>query len=680
MRPFISSAVFFIAASLSPVLVVAQEAIDVFRGEVVSGVAPGQMMYQWLLAEARLAIAERDRAFEETKTVDQILQWQKERREFFTAQLGGFPERTPLNAKIVGRRSFADYRIEKVIFESQPGFLVTATLYLPLGEGPFPGVIHPTGHSANAKARDLYQLASIAITRGGCAVLCYDPIGQGERRQILNDDDSPRHSTTGEHTLINQGCMLLGSNVARHMIWDGMRAIDYLISRPDIRADRIGCTGISGGGTNTSYLMALDDRITAAAPGCYLTGYESLLSTIGPQDAEQNIHGQLAFGMDHADYVLMRAPRPTLIMAATGDYFDIDGAWRLFRQSKRTYTRLGRPENVDLVEPDTPHGFPTEMRVAAANWMRRWLLDETTPISERDAVVLTDKEIECTPDGQTLLLDDARSVYDLNAQWSESFQDDRKELWRDKKQGMTKVRHLIGWPMTQGKPRADVAVANETDPPKTSAAFTRHTVVIYSEPTIALPANLFVPTKHNGEYVILIHEKGKSQDATRIAEHVQKGAIVVAVDLRGIGETASSSPSGGFDKLVGRDWRETTLASLLNKSYVGMRAHDLLQTVEWLRDHFHDPQISPSLYSEGHVGIPALHAMALAPSHFTKADIRNTITSWADVAQTRLNAHQQSNLVFGALRYYDLPDLANCIPKDRLKWTTLAPDKVTIVP
>ena len=84
-------------------------------------------------------------------------------------------------------------------------------------------------------------------------------------------------------------------------------------------ADKIGCTGISGGGTNTSYLMALDDRITAAAPGCYLTGFRSLFNTIGPQDAEQNIHGQLAFGMDHADYVLMRLPKPTLIMAATQD-------------------------------------------------------------------------------------------------------------------------------------------------------------------------------------------------------------------------------------------------------------------------------------------------------------------------------------------------------------------------
>ena len=362
-----------------------------FPTKLEPGVPKTEMMATWLMKRALAALDRRDAAFEKL-TYEELATWQQHRRAFFLNQLGGFPDRSPLNPKITGQLTIDDYRIEKLYFESQPDLHVTATLYLPQGEGPFAAVLHPTGHSASAKNRTLYQQASIVIVKGGCAVLCYDPIGQGERCQLFNSDGKP-YASTHQHTLINQASHLLGSNIARTMIWDGMRAIDYLQSRSDILADKIGCMGISGGGTNTSYLMALDDRITAAAPGCYLTGFRSLLTTIGPQDAEQNIHGQIAFGMDHADYVLMRLPKPTLIMAATHDYFDIKGAWDLFRAGKRFATRQGFPERVDLLESNTEHGFPKEMRVGAANWMRRWLLDLDRPISEGELKTLPEDEL-----------------------------------------------------------------------------------------------------------------------------------------------------------------------------------------------------------------------------------------------------------------------------------------------
>ena len=108
------------------------------------------------------------------------------------------------------------------------------------------------------------------------------------------------------------------------------------------------------------------------------------MDTIGPQDAEQNIHAQIAFGMDHADYVLMRAAKPTLMCTATRDFFDIGGAWDTFREAKRLYGRLGFPERVDLVENDAEHGFNSPLRVAAVRWMRRWLLGVDDAITEPD--------------------------------------------------------------------------------------------------------------------------------------------------------------------------------------------------------------------------------------------------------------------------------------------------------
>src|SRR5271168_2731173 len=162
----------------------------------------------------------------------------------------------------------------------------------------------------------------------GLAVFCYDPIGQGERLQLIDDNRKPGiKGSTSEHTMVGIGAMLVGQSTAGYRIWDGIRSIDYLTSRPEIDAGKIGCTGNSGGGTLTAYLMALDDRIVAAAPSCYITSLERLFATIGPQDGEQNIPGQVAFGMEHADYVTMRAPRPTLILCATKDFFDIQGSW-----------------------------------------------------------------------------------------------------------------------------------------------------------------------------------------------------------------------------------------------------------------------------------------------------------------------------------------------------------------
>jgi hypothetical protein len=131
----------------------------------------------------------------------------------------------------------------------------------------------------------------------------------------------------------------------------------------------------------SSYLMALDDRVACAAPSCYLTSFRRLIDTMGPQDAEQNIHGQLAFGMDHADYLMMRAPKPTLILASTQDFFDITGTWDTFRQAKRFYTRLGFAERVELVETDASHGYPQRALPCACGTARRYAFGEAANAS-----------------------------------------------------------------------------------------------------------------------------------------------------------------------------------------------------------------------------------------------------------------------------------------------------------
>ncbi|MDF1756572.1 MAG: acetylxylan esterase [Verrucomicrobiales bacterium] len=655
-----------IIATLLPIHFGFGQTTDVLPAEISPGVPKTEMMAEWLKQQAMVALDRREAAFENLKIDEDLKQWQDERRAFFVRQLGGFPERTPLNPKVTGKLSVDDYRIEKLYFESQPGFHVTATLYLPLGEGPFPAVLHPTGHSASAKNRELYQQASIVIVKGGCAVLCYDPIGQGERQQVYGPDGKPIASTM-QHSLIDQGAHLLGSSTAQIMIWDGMRAIDYLQSRPDIIADNIGCTGISGGGTNTSYLMALDDRIVAAAPGCYLTGFRSLLNTIGPQDAEQNIHGQITFGMDHSDYVLMHLPRPTLIMAATGDYFDIRGAWNLFREGKRFATHLGHPERISLVEPNTGHGFPTEMRVASANWMRRWLLGLDQPISEGELTPLPEEELNATPHGKVLELEGARSAFDLNSATNQRFAARRAENAKPENRDalLSKIRQLIG-----ARNLADLP-----EPKLTKVGQIR--LIIEPEPGIQLPGHLYqtADSKTTKTLTIVLFGEGaraaiESGETEKIIKATQ--APVLAIDLRGLGETKRKveKPRIG-DQLVGVDRKDTWLANLLGKTYVGLRAEDIWQIVRALRKELGNETLKPHLLAYGEAGIPALHAAALEPDLFGDVTISNAIKSWTAVVETPLVKNQQPNLVFGALREYDLPMLRKMLG-DKLKFTNPA--------
>jgi cephalosporin-C deacetylase-like acetyl esterase len=635
----------------------------------LDGVAPAMMMEVYLKRQAFAALDRRDAAYEKIQTREQLLAWQQERREAFLSALGGFPERTPLNARTTGQMTFADYRLEKVIFESQPGFHVTATLYLPLTPGPHPAVVHPTGHSENAKARDLYQRASIVMAKNGVACLCYDPVGQGERRQYFEANGKPSYGTTAEHSTMDVSCSLLGTNVARYKIWDGMRAIDYLQARKDIDPAKIGATGISGGGTMSAYLSALDERIAAAAPGCYLTGFRRLLETLGPQDAEQNIFAQITRGLDHGDYVMMRAPRPTLVMAATKDYFDIIGAWHLFRQSKRFYTRLGFSERVDLIEPDTTHGFPTEMRVGATRWMRRWFLGSDAPVTEADFPVLNDEQLRCTPDGQVLRLPGARSLIDFNRDWEPRLTAGRKQLWQDKSAGLQEVRKVTGI-----RPAAALGSAKvETGRKLTRQGVSIQHVVLQPEPGIWLPALRFEPdaAARTGDPVLYLHGDGKQVDAGPggpIEKLALSGRTVLAVDVRGLGETARPRGKDAMAPILGYNSRDANLAYLLGKSFVAMRAEDVLSCARYLAasPSGSSPTTQVAVVTMGEPGVPALHAVALEPQMFSSLKLQRSLASWVDVVRTPASRNQKINTVFGALRAYDLPDLVASLPKEKI--------------
>ncbi len=632
----------------------------------LDGVAPSEMMKESLTKQAIRLLDERKARYETLKTEEEIRAYQENLRAFFVQQLGGFPERTPLNPQIVGQGETEWFRYEKVIFESRPKFYVTAILYLPKTEGPWPGTIVPCGHSANGKGMDAYQRISMLLAANGMAALCYDPLGQGERYAFLKEDGTCEFGTTLEHTILGVGAILTGTNTAGYRVWDGMRAIDYLQSRPDIIPDRIGCTGNSGGGTLTSYLMALDERILCAAPSCYITNFEKLLSTIGPQDAEQNIFGQVAKGLNHSDYIHLRAPRPTLICAATEDFFDITGTWQSFREAKRLFSRLGYSERVDLIENADKHGYNQPQREAAARWMSRWLLEKDQVITEPEFTVFTDEEIHCTPNGQVMLLDGAVSVLDLNRQRAQTLAEKRAVYRQSVDEGTfrQKILELIGV-VEQNTSKPEVIRASPEDESGTS----QETVFLKPEPGILLRVVLLKPASFTGDYVILCQDK--PLDEVLNAENpgtalLEAGHGVCWVELRGMGETAGISSAANWEQQVGADWQDYFLAYLLGKSYVGMRVTDIYAVADFLRSREERPV---RLFALGQATVPALHAAALSPERFSHTTLQGGIPSWTEVVNTPRAKQQLMNAVHDVLSWYDLPDLINLLPPEAVTVT-----------
>ncbi|MBM3980031.1 MAG: hypothetical protein FJ304_07065 [Planctomycetes bacterium] len=643
-------------ALLSGAVVTAADDLTVIKpGPKTS--SPRSYLHAYLISACDPHFGWRKVAVEKLKTPADIEARQQALRAKFVEAIGGFPEKTPLNAKTVGALKREGYTVEKVIYESRPDHHVTANFYLPAGKGPFPGVLMPMGHSPTGKSDSAQQRAAILLAHNGIASLVYDPIGQGERSQLLDKLGNPAiKGSTSEHTMVGVGAILVGRGTASYRIWDGVRSLDYLAARPEIDAKKLGCTGCSGGGTLTSYLMALDDRIVAAAPSCYLTSLERLFATLGPQDAEQNITGQVALGIEHADYVFMHAPKPTLILASTRDFFDIRGTWDTFREAKRVYTLLGVPEKLDIIEADAGHGYPKAHREAMARFMSRWLKGDDRAIVEGEIAVEKDADLRCTRSGQ--VLDDLRgkSVFDLNAALATEYAKKRIARPLPPDEFLDAVGKLV-LPDVIPAFKTTEAGAVEMD------RYTINKRVFSAGLGVPVPALVFEPKAEvpAAPLLVYVYDLGGAPVADS-AGKVAGGRRVMTVDLRGYGETAPGVIKDGKAPTFGVEYKESFLALHLNQPLLGQRTADLLGVINTA-----PKEQGVELLGLGAAGPVALHAAAL--NFRVKAvTIDAGLVSWDNVLRTPISHNQLANVVPGALKVYDLPDLC----------ASLAPRPLTI--
>jgi cephalosporin-C deacetylase-like acetyl esterase len=665
---------------------------------------------------------------------------QREVRKKFLTLIGGLPEKTPLNAKVLGITQVEGFRIEKILYQSQPNFPVTALLYLPdpkpnantNSQHRLPAIVIAPGHGFTGKATD-YTFAS-TFARNGFAVLSYDPIGQGERLQYPDPADSNKtllKASTGEHGEAGLQPTLIGDALARTFAWDGIRAVDYLISRPEIDPNRIGAFGCSGGGTMTSLLGALDTRVHAIAVACYLTSFDTLLPTLGPQDAEQSTPNFIASGLDFPDWVEVAAPRPYAIISTAQDMFPYAGALATATEARRFYAlfdpasagtnkNAAASTNKDLssfaagggpafvpaiptgptLNPDTSNSIPA---TAALQWItgigRHGNLSPIagqivafflTHLAHSDAVPilppppapgasplalpsgLPKDALQVTPTGQvSTSYPGSETVHTLTIKRYATLPKPKPLSPPQLQQTIREVTHATVKP-------GDPAPINTQSPPLASPAegevHVRHRFTLATAPGINIQAEFYRPTDGKHPMLLVLKdslsptlEPSRTEEIKKFRALADAGTAVLVIAPR-------PSPPGNEEtkaSILGPFYLTELRAELVGKTLLGLRVDDVIAAVNFMQDSTTGDPNQITAQASGHLGLVLVHAAALDPrlKHIT---IDHTLESYLSLLQAPMPIDASEDILPGVLLHYDIPDLVKALGS-RLTFTNPLP-------
>ena len=328
-----------------------------------------------LLASAALFASPQYRTLNDRLTPREyaaLSEWQQRAaylREHILASAGllPMPDKAPLNPHVFDERRHDDYSVLKVYFESLPGFFVTGNLYRPSGAGPFPAILSPHGHWTNGRLENTEITSTpgraINLARQGFVVFSYDMIGYTDSRQLPHDFGGQREN-------------LWGLSLSGLQLWNSIRSVDFLESLPEVDRGKIGCTGESGGGTQTFLLAAVDERIKVAAPVNMIS-----LHMQGGCLCE-NAPG-LRLDTNNVELAATIAPRPLLMVSATGDWTN-ETPQVEYPAMRRVYTLFGAEDRVHAVQFQAPHNYNRDSREAVYAWMARWLKDAPANVVVRE--------------------------------------------------------------------------------------------------------------------------------------------------------------------------------------------------------------------------------------------------------------------------------------------------------
>jgi cephalosporin-C deacetylase-like acetyl esterase len=591
---------------------------------------------------------------------------QRALREQFVAMLGGLPPSdTPLEPQIVGTVEGTGYHIEKVVFQSRPHNYVTANLYLPDDlQVPRAAVQFLCGHSDQAKQYTEYQAVCQYLAQAGLIVLAQDPIGQGERFSYYEPTLKGPTVTWGttEHDHAGIQCLPVGDTIGRYFLHDAMRGIDYLRSRPEVDKERIGVTGNSGGGTQSSLMMLADPRLAAAAPGTFIMNRRTYMWSGGAQDAEQIWPGFTAAGFDHEDILLAMAPKPVRVLAVTSDFFPIEGVRSTVARCKRLWALYGREDAIDLVEDFSGHAYTRPLARASAKFFAHHLLGRDIQPEAISVAPYEAHKLWCMSSGQVRgEIKEAVSVLEANQQRVAELERARQAL-----------------PAAQRRERAvqwlREKVMKDRVPCDLNPRFYQQTRL--EEMPVEIAFWWAQEGLHNHGYAFRNFTFGDQKLPVTLAiwdrgtnclrPHLdwlrttcESGRTVLVLNVSGMGALSPHSITatrpealyGVYHKLADDlFWLDDDLAAL--RIYDVLRALDMI--AQWPGMDASDIQV----YAHGREGTYGRLAAAL-DDRIRKVEVVDGIARYADWATARhYDVENRKSIVLrGMLRYFDLPDL-----------------------
>lgn len=575
------------------------------------------------------------------KVPESLEEWRArtpELRRTLAASLGldPMPEKTPLNARVTGKAEREAYSIENIVFESRPGFYVTANLYLPKAATyPAPAVVVAAGHAMeHGKNHDLYQLGQLSLVKQGMIVLAFDPIGQGERKLPGFAHD------------LGYGSLLTGQTNEGLIVWDAIRCVDYLVTREEVDPKRIGITGNSGGGELVFYAMPLDERIQAGASFCFVCSYDLWIEK-GGNHCICNHLPCITSAMEQFEIIGLNAPRPFLAGNGTEDkIFPIDGARETIRRAGAIYALHDAADRVHGMEAPMPHGWSQPLREAGVAWLSHWLLG--TARMEAIPEVNVVAEDPASADLRVLkeggMPAGAETVVTLNQQRAEAqiaayatppatidAWDTRVVEWRE-----------AVWTVMGGKPQAFEPAARIVSTFEWEGLQVE-VLSITVEPGMEIGATLATAlgAETSPEAVLFVGAAGSRGEAIRegqAAALARQGAVLV-IDPRGSGETArnlNQLVSGGI---------------VIGRPLFAQQVWDVMQAVRWLATR-HKTVVARG---EGDGALLTAYAAALeAP--FARVELENLLASYRYYLE---NEQPQSILLSlpNILKVIDIPQV-----------------------
>jgi cephalosporin-C deacetylase-like acetyl esterase len=590
--------------------------------------------------------------------------------------IGGPLEKTPLNAKTEGSVQGNGYRIEKIIFESQHQVFVTANLYLPTkGQPPFCAILSPLGHYWEGKLAPDYQCLFQNLAHKGFAVLAFDPFGQGERQQFLDPKTgrSRYHEPTDEHDTAGKPLTLLGATFAQYRVWDAVRALDYLVGRPEVDAERVGCVGHSGGATMVMYLCTLEPRIkvAVAVEGHFRNfGARHYDAPGSVDDAEQNMVGASTVCIDRADLLWAFAPKPLLMCYTPQDVaaspFYLEAVEEVFDEARSAYSILGREERIRLYKAFLPHRFDFFNRRETYAWLNRWLAKEDVGLSEAEFDEFPPEALRCTRTGQVLTSLGGRSAVQLRTDQSSAMTHhrpatglSRQQMDQLREQTRGQLRRLLAMPSTRLPLEARILSSGD------QGELIFEEFELRSEEQIRISGWFLRPRASPGPHPTLLYLPETRKDSVvdssnELQALVRKGYVLCAIDQRGFGNSAprypSSEPYRYYDG--GEHLREDfAWASLvLGRPALGQRAWDFTRCLDYLESR---PEVDRTVIRVLGVRGGALTALvgSLLDDRPRSVLCDGVLADFHSVLASQECVWGLTWFVSGILREFDLPDL-----------------------